>query len=207
MIDNKADSVLKNLEKQEAFEQKNPTKIPQSEKMLAVTRNIGLFYNILLKGFDTQRILEIGTSTGYSTIWFAESLREKNNSKIITIDKDEKKIARAKKNFEEAGVADLIEIKQGDALELIPEIQYQYGSESFDFVFIDADKERYIQYFDATFPLVKLGGVIGADNILEPKRFAKFIKPYLNHVRSNPKVISHTIPIDNGEEITIKLKH
>ena len=207
MIDEKIDFILKNLEKQEIFERENPTKIPHSEKMLAITRNIGLFYNILLKGFNTKKILEIGTSVGYSTIWFAESIREKPNSKIITIENDEKKITRAKKNFDEAGISNLIEIKHGNALDIIPQIQYQYGSESFDFVFIDADKERYIQYFDTTFPLVKLGGMIGADNILEPKRFAQFIKPYVEHVRKNPKVLSTTIPIDNGEEISIKLRH
>ena len=60
-----------------------------------------------------------------------------------------------------------IEIHQGDALDIINKIGSDKNSgESFDFVFIDADKERYIQYFDAVFPLVKPGGIIGADNIL-----------------------------------------
>ena len=62
------------------------------------------------------------------------------------------------------------------------------SSESFDFVFIDADKERYIQYFDVILPMVKPGGLIGADNILFPERFQKFSNLYVKHVRNNPKV-------------------
>jgi len=79
------------------------------------------------------------------------------------------------------------------------------SSESFDFVFIDADKERYIQYFDVILPMVKPGGLIGADNILFPERFQKFSNLYVKHVRNNPKVRSVTIPIDNGEELSLKL--
>ena len=80
---------------------------------------------------------------------------------------------------------------------------YQDGS--LDFVFIDADKERYVQYFDMVFPMVRLGGIIAADNILEPARYADHISKYTSYVRSNPKVISQLVPIDNGEEITIKI--
>lgn len=208
MINEKIDEVLRKLEKQEIFERDNPSKVQQSEKMLAITRNIGLFYNVLLHGIKAKKILEIGTSTGYSTLWFAESIYTKNECKIITIDQDEKKIARAKKNFEEANVSNLIEIKHGDALEILSKLREEFDSkETFDFIFIDADKERYIQYFDIVFPLLKIGGIIGADNILWPERFAEFIKPYLEHVRNITKVRSVTIPIDNGEEISIKMSN
>jgi len=207
MIDEKIDRILKKLEKQEIYERENTTNVQQSEKMLAITRNIGLFYNILLRGVNAKKILEIGTSTGYSTLWFAEAISEKNGSKIITIDQDEKKIVRAKKNFEDADVNNLIEIRQGDAVEILSKIQEEFDfNETFDFVFIDADKERYIQYFDMIFPLLKTGGFIGADNILWPERFAGLIKPYVEHVRNNPKFRSVTVPIDNGEELSIKIK-
>ena len=108
MIDEKIDHILKKLEKQEIFERENPTNVQQSEKMLAITRNIGLFYNILLRGIKAKKILEIGTSTGYSTLWFAEAIGSQNEAKIITIDQDEKKIIRAKKNFEETGVSNFL---------------------------------------------------------------------------------------------------
>ena len=208
MIDEKIDGVLKKLEKQETFERDNPSKIQQFEKMLAITRNIGLFYNVLLHGIKAKKILEIGTSTGYSTLWFAEAIIANNEGKIITIDQDGNKIVRAKKNFEEAGVSNLIEIRKGDALEILSQIREEFDSkETFDFIFIDADKERYIQYFDMVFPLLKTGGFIGADNILWPEKFAGLIKPYVEHVKNNPKVRSVTVPIDNGEELSIKINH
>ena len=104
-----------------------------------------------------------------------------------------------------AGLENLIEIKHGDALEIISQLKKETSNESFDFVFIDADKERYIQYFDAVLPLVKIDGIIAADNILFPERFRKFTKPYVDHVKNNPNIRTITIPIDNGEELSLKL--
>ena len=205
MIDEKIDQVLRSLEKQAKFEDENPRDVIHSEKMLSITRNIGLFYNILLRSNGAKNILEIGMSTGYSTIWFADAI-SKNNGKIITIDHDDKKIERAKKNFEEVGLSDFIEIHHGDALEIISSIKDKLQSkEYFDFIFLDADKERYIQYFDNVLPLLKKGGLIAADNILFPERFQKFTKPYVEHVRKNPLIKSVTLPIDNGEELSLKL--
>ncbi|MFB5619443.1 MAG: O-methyltransferase, partial [Candidatus Nitrosomaritimum aestuariumsis] len=180
--------------------------IPNSEKVLAIGRNTGIFYNILLSTMKAKNILEIGMSTGYSTMWFANAI-SKTNGNIITIDFDQKKIERAKKNFDEAKVNDFIEIRNGDAIEVLSEISQEKNFQNFfDFVFIDADKERYIQYFDSVLPLVKTGGIIGADNILYPERFQKFTIPYVEHVRKNPKIKSVTIPIDNGEELSLKLQ-
>lgn len=90
MIDEKIDLVLRSLEKQAKFEDENPREVDHSEKMLSVTRNIGLFYNILLRSNGAKNILEIGTSVGYSAIWFAEAIRE-NNGSIISLEQDPKK--------------------------------------------------------------------------------------------------------------------
>ena len=209
LMNEKIRSVLQRLEEQERFEQENYDLVPRSEKMLATTPKIGRFYSILLRATGATRVLEIGTSVGYSTIWFAEALQEKSSTfQIITIESDAKKIERAKKNFEDAGISHIIEQRHGDALDILSQLgdQIKQSKQKFDFVFIDADKERYIQYFDAAFPLLRIGGLIGADNILIPVRYNHLIKPYLDHVKNNPKVISETIPIDNGEEITIKLQ-
>ena len=206
MIHEKFNQILKKLENQENLERENPSLVPQSEKQLAITRNIGFFYNILLRGINAKNVLEIGTSTGYSTLWFAEALSSKNEAKIITIEQDEKKISRAKKNFEEVGVDNFIEIRHGDAMEILSKMHENNDyQKKFDFAFIDADKERYIEYFDMIFPLVKIGGLIGADNIIWPERFSEYIKPYVQHVRNNPKILSVTIPIDNGEELSLKI--
>jgi len=206
MLDSKIDKVLKRIEEQEQFEQENPYKIQNSEKILAIGRNTGIFYNILLQSITAKKILEIGMSVGYSTIWFADAISKKTDGKIITIDQDKNKIERAKRNFEGAGVSNLIEIRHGDALQILSDIKKDPNwAESLDFVFIDADKERYIQYFDAVLPMVKPGGIIGADNILFPERYRKFTDPYVKHVRKNPNIRSVTIPIDNGEELSLKL--
>ncbi|MFB5607082.1 MAG: O-methyltransferase [Candidatus Nitrosomaritimum yanchengensis] len=204
MVSSKIDFVLKKIEKQEKFEQENPHQIPNSKKVLAIGRDTGIFYNILLQTMKAKNILEIGMSTGYSAMWFADAI-SKQNGRIITIDNDQQKIERAINNFEEAGVNNLIEIRKGDALEVLSEICKKYPQGFFDFIFIDADKERYIQYFDAVLPLVRINGIIGADNILYPERFQKFTTPYVEYVRKNPKIRSVTIPIDNGEEISLKL--
>ncbi|MFB5647660.1 MAG: O-methyltransferase [Candidatus Nitrosomaritimum yanchengensis] len=204
MVSSKIDFVLKKIERQEKFEQENPHQIPNSEKVLAIGRDTGIFYNILLQTMKAKNILEIGMSTGYSAMWFADAI-SKQDGRIITIDNDQQKIERAINNFEEAGVNNLIEIRKGDALEVLSEICKKYPQGFFDFVFIDADKERYIQYFDAVLPLVRINGIIGADNILYPERFQKFTTPYVEYVRKNPKIRSVTIPIDNGEEISLKL--
>ncbi len=206
MPSSKIDSVLKRIEEHEKFEQENPKETPNSEKALAIGRNTGIFYNVLLQNRTAKKILEIGMSVGYSTIWFADAISKNVDGQIITIDQDKNKIERAKRNFEDAGVRDLIEIRHGDALEVLSDINNESNSaESFDFVFIDADKERYIQYFEAALPLVKPGGLIGADNILFPERYQKFSNLYVNHVRKNPNIRSVTIPIDNGEELSLKL--
>lgn len=205
MIGPKIDKIFQEIEKQEEFEQENPLEIPHSEKVLAIGRNTGIFYNTLLRSIKAKKILEIGMSTGYSTMWFAEAL-SRNDGKIITIDMDEKKIKRAKENFVKADLESFIEIHHGDALEIISQIRKDpNSSESFDFVFIDADKERYIQYFDQVLPLVKKGGLIAADNILFPERFQKFTKSYVEHVQKTPSIQTVTIPIDNGEELSLKL--
>ncbi len=206
MPESKINSVLERIEKQEKFEQENPREILNSEKVLAIGRNTGIFYNILLQNMKAKKILEIGMSVGYSGIWFADAISNQKDGKIITIDQDIKKIERAKRNFEDAGVYNLVEIRHGDALQILSEMADNSSFEEFfDFVFIDADKERYIQYFDTVLPMLRPGGIIGADNILFPERFQKFSTPYLEHVRKNPNIRSVTIPIDNGEELSLKL--
>ena len=166
-----------------------------------------MFYNILLKSINAKNILEIGMSVGYSGLWFADAVMSNKqlDGQIITIDREKFKIERARQNFEEAGANSLIKIREGEARKILHEIKAEFKENYFDFIFIDADKESYVEYFDLCLPLVRKGGIIGADNILFPERFNEMMADYLSHVRSNSNVQSVTIPIDNGEEITIKI--
>ena len=207
-MNKKITSILRSLEKRSNYEQKNYKKIPHEKRMLAITKDTGIFYNILLKTHKPKKILEIGTSVGYSTLWFADAIIGKN-SKIITIEQNPKKINIAQKNFRKAGVFSMIEIKEGMAKDVLIELKKSIKSNAknyFDFVFIDADKEEYQFYFDICLSMLKKDGIIAADNILFPKRFKKHIKKYLNHVRETPFVESITIPIGNGQEISFKKK-
>ena len=207
MINEKIQNVLSRLEKDINYENSHRDEIFPQERMNCISKNIGMFYNIMLKSINAKKILEIGMSVGYSGLWFADAVMSNTQSdgQIITIDRERFKIDNAKKNFEEAGVSSLIKIRDGDARKVLHDIKEEFGKNYFDFIFIDADKESYIEYFDLCLPLVRKGGMIGADNILLPERFNEMMVDYLSHVRSNSNVQSVTIPIDNGEEITIKL--
>ena len=207
MINEKIQNVLSRLEKDINYENSHRTEVPSEKRLNCISKNIGMFYNIMLKSINAKKILEIGMSVGYSGLWFADAVMSNTQSdgQIITIDRERFKIDNAKKNFEEAGVSSLIKIRDGEARKILHDIKEKFGKNYFDFIFIDADKESYIEYFDLCLPLVRKGGIIGADNILLPERFNEMMVDYLSHVRSNPNVQSVTIPIDNGEEITIKL--
>ena len=207
MINEKIQNVLSRLEKDIDYENSHRDEVPSEKRLNCISKNIGTFYNIMLKSINAKKILEIGMSVGYSGLWFADAIMSNTqNGQIITIDREQFKIDSATRNFEEAGVSSLIKIREGEARKILREIKEEFGENYFDFIFIDADKESYIEYFDLCLPLVRKGGIIGADNILFPERFNEMMVDYLSHVRSNPNVQSVTVPIDNGEEITIKLR-
>ena len=207
MVNEKIQNVLSRLEKDIDYENIHRDEIPGEKRLNCISKNIGMFYNTLLMSINAKKILEIGMSVGYSGLWFADAVMSNKqlNGQIITIDREKFKIDSARRNFEEAGVGSLIKIREGEARKILHEIKAEFNENYFDFIFIDADKESYIEYFDLCLPLVRKGGIIGADNILFPERFNKIMADYLSHVRSKSNVQTVTIPIDNGEEVTIKI--
>jgi predicted O-methyltransferase YrrM len=106
-----------------------------------------------------QRVLEIGTYTGYSALCLAEGLAE--GGKVITIDINEELESLSRSYAEKAGLADKIDFRIGKAADIIPDL-----NEAFDLVFIDADKASYSLYYDLVFGKVRSGGLIIADNVL-----------------------------------------
>jgi predicted O-methyltransferase YrrM len=115
-------------------------------------------YDIIVKRGYT-RALEIGTSTGRSGIWIAWAL-SKTGGKLVTIDIDEGRHREAVAHFKEAGVAPLVDARLADAHDLVPRLEGP-----FDFVFIDADKDWYINYAKAVLAKTKVGGCIAAHNV------------------------------------------
>jgi caffeoyl-CoA O-methyltransferase len=117
-----------------------------------------LLYNLIVKN-KYKNAVEIGTSTGHSSIWMAWAL-SKTGGKLITVEIDEKRHKEALANFEKAGVSEFIDARLADAHELVPKL-----TGPVDFVFSDADKDWYTNYFKAMDPKLKIGGCFTAHNI------------------------------------------
>jgi caffeoyl-CoA O-methyltransferase len=200
-VDGKVLRVISRLDKQSNRERSGRVKVAPDQEMLAITADTGIFFSVLLKAIKARRILEVGTSAGFSTLWFTDAMGKNHSStRVITIEMNPQKVERALKNFKEAGVDKMIEIKQGIALDLLPKLKGK-----FDFVFLDADKENIMRYFDLVLPMVRIGGIIAADNMLYPDHFRPAMRKYARYVHSKPNIQSVTVPIGMGEEITIKL--
>ena len=208
-MDKKISRVLKRLENKSNYEEKNFDRIPHDERMLAITKDAGIFYNTILRMQKPKRILEIGTSTGYSSLWFADAVLGLK-TEILTIEQSQKKIDMATRNFKSAGVSKIIQIKQGNAKDVLNQMLKEFRKNKsrkyFDFVFIDADKEEYGFYFEASLKMLKRGGIIAADNIIYPKRFQTYIKKYMDYVYAKKNIQTSIIPIGNGQQISIKIK-
>ncbi|MEA3463434.1 MAG: class I SAM-dependent methyltransferase, partial [Bacteroidota bacterium] len=117
-----------------------------------------LLYQLILEN-NYQQALEIGTSTGHSTIWMAWAL-SKTGGKLITVEIDKSRHQEALENFKEAGVDHIIDARLADAHELVPDLKGP-----FDFVFSDADKGWYQNYFEAVDPKLKVGGCYATHNV------------------------------------------
>ena len=205
MIDS-ISKVLDELEIQSSLEKSRKINVAPEDRMLAITKETGELLNMILRLKNAKNMLEIGMSTGYSTIWCAESISEQSG-KIITIEQNPSKIKRAKENFQKAGVTDTITIMEGLAMQILTELSLkQKYKKFFDFVLIDADKENVKEYFDLIFPMVSIGGIIVTDNMYYPEKFRQDMKKFSDYLKGNPKLRTITSPIGNGEEITIKLR-
>jgi predicted O-methyltransferase YrrM len=137
-----------------------------------------ILYDIIIKN-NYKNALEIGTSTGHSAIWIAWAL-SKTGGKLTTIEIDKERYLQAKSNFKKAGVEKYIDAKLGDAHEIVPAIE-----DSFDFVFSDADKYWYKNYFIAMDPKIKDGGCFTAHNtamkVSGIKEFLDYIEGLKNY--------------------------
>ena len=122
-----------------------------------------VLYDLVVENGYTQA-LDIGTSTGHSAIWIAWAL-SKTGGKLITIEIDEGRYREALENFEEAGLSEYIDARLADAHDLVPALPGP-----FDFVFMDADKDWYTQYFRDVLPKLEIGGCFTAHNVSERGR-------------------------------------
>jgi predicted O-methyltransferase YrrM len=179
-----------------AAETHEKTAIPQ----MMVGRTEGQFLGVLVRSLGARRVLELGTFTGYSSISMALALPA--GGRVTSCDVNEETTAIAKRYAEEAGVADRIDYRIGPGLETIAKLDGP-----FELVFIDADKEGYVAYYEATLPLLAEGGLIVADNTLWSGRVAdpaeddentRAIREFNDHVRDDPRVDNVLLTVRDG---------
>lgn len=160
----------------------------------------GAFLRLFTELFRPKRVLEIGTFTGYSALCLAQGMPE--DGELITIDINEELKDRIKYYIDKAGFSDLIQPIIGDAKEVIPELKG-----TFDLVFIDADKQRYPEYYDLVFNKVHPGGYIVADNVLWYGKIAdkdakdkatKALRQYNDKVQADDRVENVMLSIRDG---------
>lgn len=168
-----------------------------NEFLLPVGEDVGIFINSLAKSAKSKTILEIGTSYGYSTIWLAEAAKA-NGGKVITLEISIEKAAYARQKLEEAGVAEFVELRVGDALESIAK-----ATETFDFVLVDVWKELYLPCFDLFFPKLKTGAWVLADNMIFPPHSLPEATAYRNRVRETKAFDTLLMPIGSGIEVSL----
>ncbi|OGU75956.1 MAG: methyltransferase [Ignavibacteria bacterium RBG_16_34_14] len=167
------------------------------------------FLEQVISMINPKRVLEIGTAIAYSTIRIAKVLKKK--SVIHTIEMSEDNAIIAKENIEKSGLVDKIDLKIGNALSIMPQLQKKY-----DLIFLDADKEDYKRLFDYSMILLKRGGVIFVDNLLwhglaatkkVPKEYkisTKFIREFNKVFMNQPNLTSTILPIGDGIGLGIK---
>lgn len=149
----------------------------------------------LTEAVGAKRVVELGTSSGYSAIWFALALRT-TGGKLFTHEIDPARIKMAQENFAKAGVSDLITVIEGDAHQTVKQ-----HTEPIDILFLDADKEGYLDYLDKLLPLVRPGGLILAHNMNRPAPDPDYIEA----ITTNPQLES-TFVLMHGAGIGVTLK-
>ena len=172
----------------------------------------GQFIALLLKLMGAKRVLEIGTYTGYATLWMA--LAMPHDSEIVTCDTSARWTFVAHRFWEQAGVQNRIRLHLRPALETLDELLANGAAASFDFAFIDADKENYDAYFEACLLLVRPGGLIAVDNTLwggsvidenNGEASTQAIRTFNEKLRDDTRVELAMLPVSDG--LTLAMKH
>lgn len=151
----------------------------------------GRMLRVLAESSNAKQVLEIGTSTGLSGLWFLMAL-ERTGGRLTTLELDPRRAALARGHFKRAGVDALVSLVEGDAHKSIGKLQGP-----FDVVFIDAEKDGYVDYLTQVLPLVRPGGLILAHNV-------EMVPDYVKAVNANPAL--ETVFYMQGNQLAITLK-
>jgi predicted O-methyltransferase YrrM len=171
----------------------------------------GRFMSTLVKLMGARNILELGTFTGYSTLCMAIALPP--HGRVVTCDISTEWTDIARRYWKEAWIENLVELRVGPALDTLDKLLAEGQERRFDLVFIDADKENYIGYYEYALKLLRPGGLVIADNVLwsgkviEPDMQDKdtvAIRTFNNHLKKDSRITFCIIPIGDGFTLAVK---
>ena len=151
----------------------------------------GRMLRLLAEAADAKNVVEIGTSTGYSGLWFCLAL-QKTGGKLTTFEMDPGRASHARKHFQQAGVDRIVTVVEGDAHQNVKQLKA-----GIDILFIDADKGGYVDYLNKLLPMMKPGGLILSHNI-------EMVPDYVNAVTSNPDLETVFYMQGGGLGVTLK---
>jgi predicted O-methyltransferase YrrM len=181
----------------EQFSSGQPVDVDQLA--LAAGPETASFLNLLIRTMGATRIVEVGTSIGYTALWLGEAARA-TGGHVIGMEAIATKHKQALDHLNRAGLSEVVEVRFGDAKQIVHEL-----SGPIDVAFVDAWKDDYIAYFDALLPKLRVGGCIVADNITYPPSFHETMRRYQEHVRARPNVRTAFLSIGNGEEMSVRI--
>jgi len=194
VLDDRVRAVLARLEEEDDAEQ--GAGLRPAERSLAVGADSGRLLFALVAPNAGCDVLEIGGSRGYSAIWLAAAARILGG-RVLSLEQEPVKIEAWRRNIAEAGLEEWAELVEGDARDTLAKV-----GGSFDVVFIDAWKDDYEWYFAEARTKLEPGGVVVADNV----GTSETVKAYAQARQADPTVVSVTVPIGNGLEVTTILR-
>ena len=176
-----------------------------------IRREMQSFLKVLLAIHRPLRVLEVGTAVGFSALLFCEYGPE--NMQVTTIEKYEKRIPIARENFRRAGRENQITLLEGDAADILKELQ-----EPYDLIFMDAAKGQYIHFLDDVLRLMKPGSILISDNVLQGgdiieshyaverrnRTIYKRMREYLYELKHNDKLLTSVIPLGDGVTVSVR---
>jgi caffeoyl-CoA O-methyltransferase len=167
----------------------------QRRGSMSVPTQDGRLLRVLTESLGARHVVELGTSVGYSGLWFCMAL-EKTGGKLTTFDIDEGRASKARENFKRAGVSDRVTLVLGDAHQEVARVK-----EQIDLLFLDADKPGYINYLQKLLPLVRPGGLIVAHNM--DRRSAD--PAYVKAITTNPELETVFVDVE-GSTLSVTMK-
>jgi caffeoyl-CoA O-methyltransferase len=194
VLDEAVREVLARLEREDAEERAQG--LPSEQRSRAVAPTTGQFLFSLVAPQTGCEVLEVGGSRGYSSIWLGAGVRYLGG-RVVSIERAPEAAERWRANVRDAGLEEWVELIEADALDVLHELE-----DIFDVVFIDAEKSQYEHYFAPARQRVEPGGLIVADNVLSHK---ETLEPYSRARQSDPTLVSTTVPLDRGLELSVVL--